>query len=533
MASLQDVAIGSGSFHFQIGCPSTVTVHVKGPLGDQTITIPTGKTADMDLKAGPYTVTVTAPGFVTITRYVIVTNRLSTAFSATMYPKSSAPAVPLTDFFVKVLDSKTGQEIPNASVYINGQAGNQTQIAYGTEHAKISARAPGYKPNTRTVDVQPPAEPTLQGLPAGNGAQQIAEISLDLIPVPDTVCAFLNAPRGGEVVESVAGVTVTLNGQTAVTTADVQGTEDFVPLPQLNTLALAIPKPGGWVSFPDVPPGTYTVTATKDGYQPFEQQIDVGATRLFTFQLIATEDGELTPAVSGLKTDVEYTTADIAASLDVAEQTYDNSAYQGYFTSAQCQLYIGDLFIDELVTLQYALQTNRVPVYGYCSQFADAWGRGRSIVQGQIVVNYVHQGYLYAAVAKAKTGAVSDPAEINTLALQIARTTQASINPKLGQMVNDQAKTQLKGLLAKATPDDIQIANSYLRSAKTAGQDPYKVNPLYLEKAFDMRLVIGDGAYQSIRMLEAVELTGDEQIVDARSGEVLAESYSFLARRLR
>jgi len=76
------------------------------------------------------------------------------------------------------------------------------------------------------------------------------------------------------------------------------------------------------------------------------------------------------------------------------EWIYPNSTDGKYFTATQAQMYIGNLFIDELVNLQFAYQGNRIPMFGYCSRSADAFGTGRLLVQGQIAINFVTEGYL-------------------------------------------------------------------------------------------------------------------------------------------
>ena len=50
-----------------------------------------------------------------------------------------------------------------------------------------------------------------------------------------------------------------------------------------------------------------------------------------------------------------------------------NTAYAGYYTSAQTRMYIGDVFIDELNSIEWGLNHNVVPLYGYCSRDADAY----------------------------------------------------------------------------------------------------------------------------------------------------------------
>ena len=157
---------------------------------------------------------------------------------------------------------------------------------------------------------------------------------------------------------------------------------------------------------------------------------------------------------------------------DVSEDTYDNSAYQGYFTSAQARLYIGDLFIDQMNTLQYALQQNNVTVFGYCSEFVDAYARGRSLVQGQIVLNYVHQGYLYAALKQyaklwnpPSTSGTPDTGTAIAAVAQKSQTISEQSPTAANQELSTLAAQKLTELLRASSPADIQKAQSLLRAA--------------------------------------------------------------------
>jgi hypothetical protein len=228
----------------------------------------------------------------------------------------------------------------------------------------------------------------------------------------------------------------------------------------------------------------------------------------------------------------------LGVAQNTSEDTYDNSAYVGYFTSAQARIYIGNLFIDQMHTLQYALQQNNIPVFGYCSEFADAYARGRSLVQGQLVLNYVHQGYLraalkqYAKLSRSASASGSPPSTGAAIAgvlgkiSDISQQGTSSANQELGGL----AQEKLTDLLAGSAPGDIDDAKSAM-SATNTPYTPYN-NPLYEHMVFDMRIEIGDGPQLTVRLLEDVKLGANEQIFD-QSGQVIGESYGFIARRLR
>ena len=56
--------------------------------------------------------------------------------------------------------------------------------------------------------------------------------------------------------------------------------------------------------------------------------------------------------------------------------TYD------YFCGANCSVYIGDTWVDDLVYLSYEANSSKIPVYGYASTHWDAMLPGRVLIQG-------------------------------------------------------------------------------------------------------------------------------------------------------
>ncbi|MEN6526941.1 MAG: hypothetical protein ABFD84_13130 [Candidatus Polarisedimenticolia bacterium] len=76
-----------------------------------------------------------------------------------------------------------------------------------------------------------------------------------------------------------------------------------------------------------------------------------------------------------------------------------------YFTGAQASLFVGDVWIDEVYGVQFAASQNVVPVYGYASTLFDAVARGKALTQGYFEINFVEEGYLYAALYNAATAA--------------------------------------------------------------------------------------------------------------------------------
>jgi hypothetical protein len=64
------------------------------------------------------------------------------------------------------------------------------------------------------------------------------------------------------------------------------------------------------------------------------------------------------------------------------------------FSGAQISLYIGGIWVEDAVSIQYTLSDPKSPVYGYNSRYYDMVAFGNRVVQGQIAIAYTEEGYL-------------------------------------------------------------------------------------------------------------------------------------------
>ncbi len=71
-----------------------------------------------------------------------------------------------------------------------------------------------------------------------------------------------------------------------------------------------------------------------------------------------------------------------------------------YFDDTDMMLYIGDVWVDEVTSLQFICRQEKTPLFGYASQLFDATAAGHVIVQGAFTINYKEQGYLWAVLRR-------------------------------------------------------------------------------------------------------------------------------------
>lgn len=68
-----------------------------------------------------------------------------------------------------------------------------------------------------------------------------------------------------------------------------------------------------------------------------------------------------------------------------------------YFSSSDVTIYFEDVWVDEITRLQFELQENLIPIFGYNSYIWDAVSRGNRLVRGYFGIAFRESGYLYRA----------------------------------------------------------------------------------------------------------------------------------------
>jgi hypothetical protein len=434
-----------------------------------------------------------------------------------------------------VTDVSTNAPIAGAKVYINGSANfDPTQFTVVTD---ASGRASFQILTSPTAVLMQVGADTYQSnstpLLVNSTNPQTQQITLAPNPQQSASLTFQFTP-------AVAGIVWNLSSPvtaTGVSTPD--GT---------SSTSTAIPF------------GSYSMTASLSGYQTLVTTIVVnGQTSPYPLVLVKNNDpstiqtGTTTSNSSqGTSQPASIVSQVSTAAPDQSEYIYPNSEYDKYFTISAARIYIGNLFIDELSSIQYTLQDNAIPVYGYASRYADAYAQGHSLVQGQLAINFVTEGYLYTVMKEynrllSSTQSTAFPInspQANTVAQILGMMTtrdaliqQANNNPNnsTSGAQADKLQTAINALQQGLTSDQMK-ALSTLRN-KQLNVIPDAVgfdNAVYQDVLFDIRIEMGNEVtgVKRVRYIEKCKLISNEQII-APDGQSLMDSYGFIARRLR
>ena len=99
----------------------------------------------------------------------------------------------------------------------------------------------------------------------------------------------------------------------------------------------------------------------------------------------------------------------------------------------------------------WELQANLIPKFGYCSWKFDDIARGKSLVQGQLAINYVSSGYLILALMGNQVTSTGFASPSSTPSSAAQQQMQQLLNYQT--MLQDPIKSQA------LSPAELQAAN--------------------------------------------------------------------------
>lgn len=163
----------------------------------------------------------------------------------------------------------------------------------------------------------------------------------------------------------------------------------------------------------------------------------------------------------------------------------NNEGIKRYFSSIDAEIYFGDIFIDDINSIQYEVTEKVLPIYGYNSHKYDLLLNGTRIIQGEFAINFTKSGWLLDVISGLGTTA----------------------NSSNGSITQCERREDYCGVVG---------------------------NGLF-KNVFDIIISFGDhnstiSSYgSSAHMLKGVRIIGFRQGLDA-SGEPISEIYSFIAQ---
>lgn len=248
------------------------------------------------------------------------------------------------------------------------------------------------------------------------------------------------------------------------------------------------------------------------------------------------------------------------------QQTYGRPANveykrfnEEYFSGADVRIYFGDVWVDEVVSLQFTLMENVAPIFGYASYTWDAVARGARQIQGSFRINFKESYYLHSITNqleyKLKSGLTGTYDSGTSKGLAVTggnRTTADGIKSKgytiehllaqtnMGPTAFEDLALEFEKSLWGGSDDKNMEARANDRSTESWFY-PESARPNLAKYGYNILIAYGpykegysatgEKVSTTVHSLIGVQLTGVSQVID-NNGQTVYEDYSFIARDL-
>ncbi|HQO39109.1 MAG TPA: hypothetical protein PK986_01445, partial [Spirochaetota bacterium] len=191
-----------------------------------------------------------------------------------------------------------------------------------------------------------------------------------------------------------------------------------------------------------------------------------------------------------------------------------NMYEEGYRTGAQVSIFIGPIWIEEVVTLEKRTQSGDQPVYPYSSPYYSRLMLGKYKIYGHIGIAYTSTNYLLEIMERARNISIQD-SELE----EIINRQKNLFQNRLEHRIQNASRAQ-------------QIAESYVerisREIEIMGPGGSGIDP----REFELTIIRGNlyNQDQSIDIYQDVKIVGTAEQISNDDG-VQIELYSYIAKR--
>lgn len=224
-----------------------------------------------------------------------------------------------------------------------------------------------------------------------------------------------------------------------------------------------------------------------------------------------------------------------------------------YFTGADVRLYFGDILIEEIGGLNFELQEQVQPIYGYASHTFDKVARGSRIIRGSFIINFKESFYLHSVMnslqSKMKAQQENKSSVFNEQTFKQGVTVehlieQANKGKSFGQIA-DEFEKSFWGKSSDSAMQNItnnQPNDTYFYPEERDPADPSKKldtsQSNLRDSGFNILITYGPYAEKDGNVVQGtavtlvgVQLTGSSQTIWG-DGNPIQEQYTFIAKDL-
>lgn len=229
-----------------------------------------------------------------------------------------------------------------------------------------------------------------------------------------------------------------------------------------------------------------------------------------------------------------------------AQQHAGTRKYSSYYAGTDIRIYFGDHWVDEIVEIEFSLQEQVAPIFGYASHTWDAIARGNRFVQGSFSINFKEVGYLQTILNSLSSKQTQSGAHINlnTFNKSLPYTDtmgRAQVGMSVDKLVSNfdtLAEDYEKALWGESNKqsgilDDRKNDTFFYNTNSSSKNQTLKDHGFNILITYGQTgdIARGDESHQTAQTIVGVQLNGMSTRVDP-SGNPVQEVYSFIAKDL-
>lgn len=218
-----------------------------------------------------------------------------------------------------------------------------------------------------------------------------------------------------------------------------------------------------------------------------------------------------------------------------------------HYSGSQIGIWFGNIYLDDINSIQWTRQQSKRPLYGYASQNFDAVAKGTVLIAGSFTTNFRQSGYITFCMKAIQKmyGELQDKSTWAVVRRVIGtHLKNGTFGPKTAQEIQDLGNS----------PDFLNLAKNYediIWGGGTPG-DPDSTGEIYknlppdvqqqdsIPNGFNILVTYGntsanqartlnDYTQSTTKALNGVHLTGESQVIQV-GGQPIQEQYEFIAR---
>lgn len=198
-----------------------------------------------------------------------------------------------------------------------------------------------------------------------------------------------------------------------------------------------------------------------------------------------------------------------------------------YFSGSQASIFIGDIWVDDILDWQCSVGANAMPIYGYGSTFYDKAIQGRVLVQGSFTINFREPNYLFAILARYQ----SFKPKLNVKKYGV--TSPLLVDNELKELNYQDKRRSIDDFFYDLNTEETIVVSNTIRNGTSIMDTLESTSNNFGIPTFDIRIGYGSTLDENTvaEKILGVKLLGKGKVIMA-NGEPIRESYNFFARNL-